>query len=224
MKNTPLILKIALKPFLIIFLLISVSFIGFTRAFSEIGSLREELTKITKSENILKTKLDTLSVNQEEVTANVNYASSFLPGENPALLLLYQLKTSAAGSGLTITDFKVGAETKDVNNFMKVALALETVGPFEQIINFANSIKTISPNAWIDNTELSFTGETLRASINVVSYWVPFPTKIPPLTDPITSIDTAEKEILTKISKYSQPSFVSLTPMAPYENLNPFGE
>lgn len=224
MKNIPFIIKIAFKPFLIIFLLISVSLIGFSRAFSEIGSLNEERGKAAKNENILKTKLDTLSTNQENVLTNVNYASSFLPGENPALLLLYQLRVSAVGNGLAIANFKVGSETKDANGLMKVSLSLEIAGPLEQIINFANSIKTISPNVWIDDTELSFTGETLRASINVVSYWAPFPTKIPALTEPITSIDVAEKEILSKISTYSQPFFVSLTPMAPYENLNPFGE
>lgn len=224
MKNIPFILKVAVKPLLVLVLLITVSLIGFSRAFYEIGSLRQESETVNKSENVLKSKLDTLSGSQASVTTDANYAASFLPGENPALLVLYQLRESAVKSGLLFSNFKVGSEMKDAGGFMTVSVSFDLQGPLAQILDFVNSIKAISPNVWIGKTELNFTGETLQATIDTTSYWSPFPTKIPPLTEPITALNSAEKEILAKISSYSQPSFVSLTAGAPRENLNPFGE
>ncbi len=226
MKNIPFIVKIAVKPLLIIVLLVALSITGFSRAFYEIGSLTEERAKAVKSENILKSKLDTLSESQANVTADANYAVSFFPGENPALLLLYQLRTSAAGYGLILSNLKVNPEAKDANGFLKTSIAFDILGPLQQILDFVNSTKAISPNVWIEKTELNFAGEgdSLQASIYLKSYWSPFPTKIPALVEPITSLDASEKEILSKMSGYSLPPFVTLTPGMPRENLNPFGE
>ncbi len=224
MKNIPFILKIAVKPLLVLTLLIVVSLIGFSRAFYEIGSLREESAAAEKSENVLKSKLDVLSESQTMATTDANYAVSFLPGENPALLVLYQLRASAASSGLLFSNFKVGSEMKEAGDFMKVSVSFDLQGPLQQVLDFVNSIKAISPNVWIEKTELSFVGETLQATLNTTSYWSPYPAKIPPLTEPITALNSAEKEILSKIGSYNLPPFVSLTPVAPRENLNPFGE
>jgi len=223
MKNLPFIVKIAAKPLLILLLLIAFSFIGLSKAFYEIGSLRETLAKAKKSENILKTKLDTLSVSAD-VSENANSAVSFLPGENPALLVLWQLRSNAIGSGLLLSNYKVGSEVKDASGFMKVALSFDVDGPVEAVLGFVNITKSISPNVWIDKTELDFVGETLRAAISASSYWVPFPTKMPALTDVITALDASEKDIISSLSDNIQPSFVSQSVAIPRENLNPFGE
>lgn len=224
MKNIPFILKVAVKPLLVLTLLITVSLVGFSRAFSEIGSLRQESEKASKSENVLKSKLGVLSESQASVATDANYAVSFLPGENPALLVLYQLRASAANYGLILSNLKVNPEAKDASGFLKTSISFDVLGPLQQILDFVNSTKTISPNVWIEKTELDFVGDTLQASIILKSYWSPFPTKIPALTEAITALDASEKEILAKISSYSRPSFVSLTPGAPRENPNPFGE
>jgi len=224
MTNIPFIIKIAVKPLLVLALLITLSLVGLSRAFYEIGSLREESAKTVKNENTLKSKLDILSASQVSVTTDANYAVSFLPGENPALLVLYQLRSSAVKNGLLLSNFKVGSEAKDAGGFMKVSVSFDLQGPLPQILDFVNSVKSIAPNVWIEKTELNFTGETLQATIDTTSYWSPFPTKIPPLTEPTTSLDSGEKETLARVSSFSQPSFVSLTPGAPRENLNPFGE
>ena len=100
MTNIPFIIKIAVKPLLVLALLITLSLVGLSRAFYEIGSLREESAKTVKNENTLKSKLDILSASQVSVTTDANYAVSFLPGENPALLVLYQLRSSAVKNGL----------------------------------------------------------------------------------------------------------------------------
>lgn len=113
---------------------------------------------------------------------------------------------------------------KDPSGLITISVTFDLQGPLPQILDFVNLIKAISPNVWIDKTELNFVGENLQATINTTSYWSPFPTKIPPLTEPITALGSAEKEILSKVSSFSRPSFVSLTPEVPRENLNPFGE
>lgn len=224
MKNIPFILTIAVKPFLILALLITISLIGFSRAFYEIGGLKEELSKASKDENILKSKLDVLSTSEASALKDTNFAVSFLPGENPALLDLSALRESASTLGLLISNLKVGAGSKDASGFMKISISFDAAAPLEQIINFANLVKTSSPNIWIDEIDLSFVGDLSQASINMTSYWSPYPTKIPALTEPITSLNPSEKEILSKISSFSQPSFINLSPESPRENPNPFGE
>lgn len=226
MKNIPFIVKIAVKPLLIMGLLVALSITGFSRAFYEIGSLTEERAKAAKDENILKSKLDTLSGNVASVAIDANYAVSFFPGENPALLVLYQLRASVANYGLILSNLKVNPEAKDASGFLKTSISFDILGPLQQVLDFVNSTKSISPNVWIEKTELNFAGEgdILQASIYLKSYWSPFPTKIPALVEPITALDASEKEILSKISGFSLPPFVSLTPGAPRENVNPFGE
>lgn len=226
MINIPFSLKIIAKPLLILVLLISVSLIGFKSAFYEIGGLREELETAHKNENILKSKLETLSANRESVSTDANYAVSFLPGENPGLLVLYQLRSNAANNGLFLSNLKVGSETKDPNGFMKISISFDLQGSMQQILNFVNSTKVTSPNIWVEKTELDFMGDISQASasINAKSYWSAFPTKIPALTEPITSLNSSEKETLSKISGFTLPPFESLTAGAPRENPNPFGE
>jgi hypothetical protein len=224
MKNVPFIIKIAAKPLLVLALLAILSLTGFSKAFSEIGSLKEQQAKAVKSENILKSKLDTLSINEASVSTDANHAVSFLPGENPALLVLYQLRAGAVNSGLILSDLKVGSGIQDPNGFMRVSISFDVEGPLMQILDFISSSKVMAPNIWVERTDLEFSGDVVRASIDTKSFWVPFPTKMPPLTEPVTSLDASEKEVLTKISGFSKPSFVSLTPGIPRENLNPFGE
>lgn len=224
MKKIPFIVKIALKPLLVLTLLIAVSLIGFSKGFYQIGSLREGLSKAKKSENILKSKLDMLSIGLESVEQDANSAVTFLPGENPALLVLSQLRGNAAVGGLILSNYKVGSEAKDASGFMKIPISFDVEGPLESVLNFANFIKKVSPNTWIDKTEMDFVGENLRASISTNSYFLPFPTKMPASTEPITALDTNEKEIISNLSSYTQPSFVNMTAGFPRENLNPFGE
>ena len=224
MINIPFSVKIIAKPVLVLVLLITVSIAGFSRAFYEVGSLREESAATTKSENILKSKLDTLSLNEASVATDTNYAVSFFPGENPALSVLYQLRASAVKSGLLFSNFKVGSEMKDASGFMTVSISFDVEGPLAQILDFVGSLKAISPNVWINKTDLNFAGDSLKAGISSKSYWSSFPAKIPALTEPITSLDNSEKETLARVSSLSQPSFVTLTSGVPRENLNPFGE
>lgn len=224
MKNIPFIIKIAAKPLLILILLVVFSFVGLSKASFEIGSLKEELVKATKDENILKSKLDIISQNQASALENVNYASSFFPGENPALLVLYQLRANAAVNALIFSNLKVSAEAKDPNGFLRTSISFDIEGPLDLILSFVNSTKKMAPNVWIEKTELNFEGEAVRATISTKSYWSPFPTKIPALTEPITALDASEKEIIRNVSGFSLPPFVTLTPEAPRENLTPFGE
>lgn len=222
MKNVPFIVKIAFKPVLILILLVIFSFVGFSKAFGEIGNLSRELEKVRKTENILKSKLNILSESDESI--NTNYAVSFLPGENTSLSALYQLRSNAFQNGLIITNFRVGSETKESSDFMKVAISFDIEGPLPQILNFINLTKMFSPNIWIEKTELEFAGEAIRAKVYTKSYWAPFPTKIPALTDPITELSAKDKEILSTVIDYLQPPFASITPGIPGENINPFGE
>jgi hypothetical protein len=225
MKNVPFIFKIVIKPLLILVLLIAVSLIGFSRAYAEIGALRNEQAAAIKIENILKSKLDLLSASQASVVADTNRAVSYFPGENPALLVLFQLRSTAQASGILISNSKVGPAVENSRvGFMNNIVSFDLEGPLEQIINFVNATKTLSPNIWIDKTELEFAGGSLKAKVSVNSFWDPYPTKLPVLTEPITALDAKEKETLSKIAGYSQPAFTSLTPSEPWVNTNPFGE
>lgn len=224
MKNIPFILKIAVKPFLVLGVIIAVSLFGFSRAFYEIGNLREQMAKATKEGNILKSKLDILSSNSQSVASDAGASAAYLPGENSALQVLSQLRANAQTYGILISNLKVNPGAKDPSGFMKTTISFDVQGDLSQIIDFINTTKISSPNTWIDSTELNFTADTLHATVSISSYWAPFPTKIPALTEPITSLDASEKEILLKISGYERPSFVTLTPEAPRDNPNPFGE
>ncbi|MEK7061498.1 MAG: hypothetical protein AAB954_02455 [Patescibacteria group bacterium] len=224
MKNVPFIIKIAIKPVLVLVLLIVFSFIGFSKAFSQVKNLKEELAKAVKNENILKSKLDILSADEGNLQTNSNSAVSYFPGENPTLLTLYQLRKNAVSAGLFPSNLKVNPGGQDTNGFMKTSIIFDVQGTLSQILDFVGLVKIVSPNIWIENTELDFQGETLKATIATKSYWAPYPVKIPALTEPVSQLDASEKEILTKIAAFNQPPFVSLTSEVPRENLDPFGE
>ncbi len=222
MKNIPFIIKIAYKPVLILVLLVIFSLIGLSKGYSQVLSLRKELARVEKTENILKSKLNILTSNEDSV--NTVFAVAYLPSENSSLAALYQLKNVAAQNGLLFTNYKVGSEVKESSDFVKSIISFELEGPLFQILNFVNMIKTVSPNIWIDKSELEFMGDLTRVKFYTKTYWSSFPTKIPALTDPITDLSQKDNEILSQIIDYFQPPFDVFTVDAARENLNPFGE
>ena len=225
MKNIPFSLKVILGPMLLLSLVIIVSLFGFRVAFTQIGELRAKLTEATKNENVLTTKLDVLSTSQASVASDTNSAVSYLPGDNPALLVLYQLRSLAIGRGLSVSNISVGAEGKNtVTGFMAVGIGFDVTGDLAGVLDFVSILKTIAPNLKIDKVDLNFVGGNLEASINSKSRWSPFPTKIPALTEPVTALTNAEKDVLSKVTVLLPPPFVSLTAGSARDNLNPFGE
>lgn len=225
MKNIPFSLKVTLLPLLLLSSVTIVSLFGFRIGLTQIGELRRKLETSKKNENILSSKLDVLSQTQASVQSDTNSAVSYLPGENPALLVIYQLRSLASGRGLLVSNVTVGAEAKDsLTGFMSVGISFDIAGTLDSVLGFANYLKGVSPNLSIEKIDLNFAGGAPQASINARSRWSAFPTKIPALIDPVSSLTSAEKDILSRVTGLLPPPFVSLTATSPKENLNPFAE
>ena len=208
----------------LLFLVIVVALVGFKAAFTQAGNLKTALEKAKKNENILKAKLNVLTESEGNLQSDANSAVAYLPGENPALLVLYQVRKLAADGGLIFSNLAVGSSANDANGLMAVGVSFDLQGSLPRILDYVNSVKNTAPNLKVQNVDLLFSAEVVRATIEVKSFWSPYPTKIPILTEPATALTSSEKEVLIKISGFLPPPFVSLTAGVPRENLNPFGE
>jgi len=95
-------------------------------------------------------------------------------------------------------------------------------GSLENIISFLKVIKNFAPIVNCEKLELNQSSGMYRASVTLRSYWAPYPTKIPAITQPLSDFTEDELDMVTRISKLTPPPFSTIYPSAPGERINPF--
>lgn len=217
-------MKKLMAPILFFVLMTVVTLFGFKAGLAKIWELRTTQAETDKKENILKEKADVLGSIQGSNDLQADPAVASIPGKNPALFALSQLKNLAQTKGIFLANIKVGLGVSDQTGISPVDISFDVEGDLSRILDFTGSIKTITPLTRVTGVEFAFTGTNVLATISVKTYWSPYPTKIPSLVEPAAPLSAEEKEILLKISQLSLPSFFNLLPSSPTEITNPFGE
>jgi Tfp pilus assembly protein PilO len=193
----------------------------FKTGFGKISSQKTSINDLKKTENILTEKQSELTKAQSDYLKYLSPSGTALPGKNPVLPALVQIKNAASSLLLPVEELKmIGPGSQ--SDQQSVGYSLKVTGELPQILAYFEAIKNLAPLSVIEKIEISGLGELVSADIKVNSYWKDYPEKIPSLTDPIKKLTTKDIGLLDKISKLTPPSFSVVSPTGPYQRTTPF--
>lgn len=218
--------KIMIVPVASVIILVILSIIAFKIGYGQITRQRAELNQSRKNEKILAAKIDLLSGIESSVINQTNMVVAALPDTNPAIMTLYQIRNLAASQNVAISNIKIGAGGGAIlGGITAVNISFDADGDINLILNLISGVKQFAPITHITKAVLGSSDlATTKATITVKTYWAKFPTKLPSVLDPTTSLTEAEKDTMDKVSALSIPPLVNLVPAEPFERLSPFGD
>ena len=206
-ENVVVVFKTVFPLVIIIILFIVVGEFGF----GKIGEIRAQVSAAQINQKILTQKLDILKNISGTGAASSNIVASALPSSNPALSVISQLKILAGNSSLVLSELKAGTPTADPQGYSTVSLTFTIVGSRLQVESFLNSTTSFAPLTIVDKIKLSeISSGSAMANISVKSFYAPFPTKIPAITDALSDLTAAEQATLKSVSSLTQPTFSAL--------------
>ena len=215
-------MKVMLLPLALLLAMVTLSIIVFKVGVARIGTQRAELKKATKNETILTQKQQVLQTLEENILSYADAAIVAMPDKNPSLIALSQLKTLAERNTLTLSEIKIGSRTKDKSGAFKTTVLFEVEGTLFEVLNYLISTKSFAPLSVIDRVDIIQAGGVMRASVTLTVFWVPLPTKLPAISEPVHELSADETNLITELSSLEQPLFTQISPAAPSARIDPF--
>lgn len=214
--------RILLRPLALICAMVILAAVIYNVGVSRVSQENAQLATAKKNEAVLAERATTLESVSGTVTSQAKAADAAVPNLNPGLVTLSQLRSLAAKTSLTVIDFGVGSEIRDIGTLSRVEVSVTVEGQFGNVISFISQLNTIAPIAVPGKIRITSSGGLSRGLVAVSSYFSPLPTKLPALTEPVTKLTTAETDTITKVTSLSQPAFLELTPQPGAPRPNPF--
>ena len=217
-------IKIILLPLLSLIALLLLFVFSVRTGISKIQVLQSNINSQKGVENTLKQKEELLKSVEESVSDQTAAVNSALPGKNPVLLTMYQVRSLGLDGLVRLSGSKVGTTGTKESSLDAIGMTFNIQGQIEDVLKSINKLKLITPLTVIDKVEFQIDGYNASADVSISSYWSPLPEKIPSLTQPVSDITQEEKDILSSLLSLTQPPFGSvLLPQEPAERDNPFG-
>jgi hypothetical protein len=215
-------MKVMLLPSILFLVMVVLSVIVFKVGFTKISAQRTELKKANKNETILAQKQQVLQTLENNILAYADTALVAMPDKNPSLMALSQLKTLAEKNEITLSEINIGGKTSDKSGILKTTISFDAEGLLFQVLNYISSIKSFAPLSVVDSVEIVQIGGIARASVSLAVFWVPLPTKLPAISEPVRELSADETNIITQLSNLEQPLFTQVLPAAPSARIDPF--
>ncbi|MGB6881851.1 MAG: hypothetical protein WBD86_00920 [Microgenomates group bacterium] len=214
--------KVLLVPILILVLVIILSVVVFRIGISRINSQRKELQVAEKNERVFTQKQQVLQQIEGNVLSYADVSSIAMPEKNPVLTVIAQLKSMTETKLVTLNDLKVGNEVKDKEGLSKAIISFEIEGELGQVMDYLISTRDFAPLSVTDKINITQAAGAIRASVDLVTFWVPFPTKLPPMSEAVRELSAEELSLITQLSGLQQPVFIEISPMTPSARTDPF--
>lgn len=193
-------------PLLIIVIIFSFTF---KIIFGMITTTNKNISDLKKTESILSDKI--LSI--KEVSVNTASYSDLvlnaLPGSSPSFLVYAQIKSLAVSNQLAISNLKSFLGDVDSKDISSLVTTFELTGSKNQIIYFLQQIGSIAPLTYIEKFDLSGEVGVATSNITLKTYFAPLPTTIPAVTQPVTDLNSTEKEIMKELTTLIIPQVVT---------------
>jgi hypothetical protein len=215
-------MRIMLLPLALLLAMITLSIIVFKVGVAKISTQRAELQKATKNETILTQKQQVLQTLEDNILSYTDTAIVAMPDKNSSLIALSQLKTLAERNALSLSEIKIGSKTSDKSGTFKTTILFEVEGALFQVLNYLISTKSFAPLSVVNRVDITQAGGVIRASVSLTVFWVPLPTKLPAISEPVTELSANEINLITELSSLEQPLFTQISPAAPSARIDPF--
>jgi hypothetical protein len=204
--------------------IILLSFLVGKFGISNLVDIRNQISDTQKEVTVLTEKLSVLQSLSKTTVESVASVTEALPGSSPALTAISQLENIAAENNVTLTGIKTGAASADISEVVSISTTFQAIGTRDGILAFLKDVETFAPISQVDKVSLSENGGIISANISTKTYWAPFPSTIPTVTQPITDLSVSEKATLIKANALIQPVFSTLAPSEGGVNTAPFGQ
>lgn len=220
LSSLPPNIRVLLVPFVSLAVLFFVASFGIRIGLTEIGKQKAEIAKIKKETTILSEKEKLLKTVQTSYADKIEIFSQAIPEKNPVLSVISQLKFFAQNKSLFVQKLKVGGGTPS-KGLSSVSVSLDVAGPLPSIVEYIEGLGKLAPIITVQKIKLNQSGET-TASLNLMAYFAPLPTKIPSLKDPAKSLTADEKTTIEKVIALTPPLFLNLVPTGVTNRVDPF--
>jgi len=124
--------------------------IGFKVGLGQVGRRRADLALLRKNKEILTAKRDLLTSIAPQVASQAGLVTAALPGRNPALLVISQIKKLAVANGVVLTGIKVGLSGEAKSRAAAVGVSMDMIGPVASVLDLVSGIKKIAPISRLD--------------------------------------------------------------------------
>lgn len=215
-------IEVMVVPIILITVLIILSILVVKIGISKVNSQREKLTVAQRDETIFKQKQEILQEVQGEALSLADLSASAIPNKNPALAVISQLKNLASLRSVVLSNLQVGSKSGAEKGMSKVDISFDVDGDFSFVLDFLQDTSKIAPISQIEKIEINQTVGATRASTSMVSFWAPFPKKLPPLTEAAKDLSVEELSLIRSLSELTPPVFLEIAPSVPSARADPF--
>ena len=215
-------IEVMVIPFILITVLIILSILVAKIGISKVNSQREKLTVAQRDETIFKQKQEILQEVQGEVLSLADLSVSAVPNKNPALAVISQLKNLASLRSVVLSNLQVGSKSGAEKGMSKVDISFDVDGDFSSVLDFLQDTSKIAPISRIEKIEINQAVGATRANTTMISFWAPFPKKLPPLTEAAKDLSVEELSLIRSLSELTPPVFLEIAPSVPSARADPF--
>ncbi|KKR30701.1 hypothetical protein A2715_01635 [Candidatus Woesebacteria bacterium RIFCSPHIGHO2_01_FULL_39_32] len=218
-------IKILFGPTIVIIMVILLSVVVFKNGYSQVRVKLTQHNEAKQSEATLNEKLNILREVRVGVLDQADATLIALPTENPAALIVSNLRTSASEKAIVIKELKIVGlgEDEDIKN-MEIKVSTENQ-EFPSYVSFLKDLVNSAPIQSVKslNVQKHSVGENLfSGELEINIFWANLPVTLPELTVPIQELTDDQKLVLAKMQSLKKPVFTNLTPSTPKDRPNPF--
>ncbi len=177
---------------------------------TKVNALAQTQKDLSAQVALLQQRNVALSSIAPELVAESKEISTVLPAENSVLLVTSQVRNAAIFNKVTIKNLTTNSlsdETDPKAGSTQVGVIIE--GDTPSVINFLASLVTLSPIVELNTVNFLTNPTSTIAQIQLDSYWSPFPSQLPAITDAVQTLSPDETALLQRLSSYTQPTLTS---------------
>jgi len=178
---------------------------------------RERLAKLTQKETFLE------SLDEYELTTKTRLLLKILPAEKDVILPWTTLRHLASQFNLRIKSIQVDLGDESRGKLSTIVFSLKVKGDKENIKKFIEKIKVTYPLMKIEELSVSLKTESeLETALKIKTFFLPLPTEIGKIEEPLSLITPAEEKAYREVSIFSSPLKEEVIPAFPSGKENPF--
>jgi hypothetical protein len=195
--------------------------------YNKVQTLSQTEADLTARVALLDQRNTALSSLDPSVVAASKLISNVLPGQNSVLLVTSQVRNTAVANKVTLKSLTTSSITDQLDsNAGSSQVGIIVEGESSAVLDFLTNLTTLSPLIELGSVNFVTNPTSTIAQVTLVSYWSPFPTQLPPITESVTSLTSEETALLQKLSSFSSPVInsdaVDSTSSAIIVNTSPF--
>jgi len=123
---------------------------------------------------------------------------------------------------VAIIDKSIQVAESDSSGIVSMQLSLELEGEFTNILSFIQDIQKVAPLSTVEEIHIEKIINEITSNVSLSVFWGDFPTRIPPITEPIKTLTAKEEVLLDQLGNLTRPELTDLSATEPIIRDNPF--